>query len=258
MMAGVGTAQAADALEGPSQDWSFSGVFGKFDKASVQRGLQIYTEVCSSCHGLDLMYYRDLEKIGYSPEQVKAYASAFEVEVINDDGDVETKPAEPSHRFVSPFPNAKAAAASNGGKAPPDLSLMVKARKGGADYLYNLLTGYHDEPTEKFQTFYGEHNKDSDGNPLRFELAEGAYFNEYFAGGQIAMASPLSEDLVEYTDGTPATVEQMAKDITYFLAWTAEPELEDRKGMGVKVFIFLIVFLGLAIANKKRLWSTLH
>ncbi len=253
---GVGSAQAATALDGPSQNWSFSGVFGKFDMAAAQRGLQVYKEVCSSCHGLDLMHYRNLTALGYSEEQVKAFASQYEVtDGPNDDGEFFTRPAEPKDRFVSPFSNKKEAAAANGGKAPPDLTLMVKARAGGADYLYNLLTGYHDEPTEKFQEFYGQSNKDADGNPLRFELPDGAYFNEYFAGGQIAMANPLFEDGVEYTDGTPATVEQMARDVTTFLAWTAEPELEQRKGMGHTVFIFLIVFLGLAIANKKRLWA---
>ena len=256
---GVGSAQAAEGLVGPSQNWSFSGVFGKFDKASVQRGLQVYTEVCASCHGLDLMHYRNLTDLGYSDEQVKSFAAQFEVtDGPNDDGEMFTRPAEPRDRFVSPFSNAKEAAAANGGKAPPDLTLMVKARAGGADYLYNLLTGYHDEPTEKFQEFYGDHNKDADGNPMRFELPEDAYFNEYFPGGQIAMAAPLSDDLVEYSDGTPATLDQMARDVTSFLAWTAEPELEVRKGMGVTVFLFLFVFLGLAIANKKRLWSKLH
>jgi len=241
LMIGGGSALAAEGITPPSQDWSFNGVFGTFDKASAQRGLKVYTEVCSACHSLDLMYYRNITALGYSEDQAKAFAAQFEVtDGPNDDGDYFTRPALPSDRFASPFENEKAAAAANGGKAPPDLSLMVKARMNGADYLYALLTGYKEVPPEGVQ------------------ISPGAHYNEYFPGFQIAMAQPLYADLIEYDDGTPATVEQMAKDVTMFLAWTAEPELEDRKGMGVKVFLFLLVFLGLAIANKKRLWAKLH
>lgn len=241
LMVGGASAQAAEGIVPPSQDWSFNGVFGKFDKQAAQRGLQVYTEVCSACHGLNLVYYRNITALGYSEDQAKAFAAQFEVtDGPNDDGDYFTRPALPSDRFVSPFENEKAAAASNGGKAPPDLSLMVKARMNGADYVYALMTGYKEVP------------------PEGVELPPGAHYNEYFPGHQIAMAAPLFEDAVEYADGTPATVEQMSRDITTFLAWTAEPEMEDRKGMGVKVFLFLLVFLGLAIANKKRLWAQLH
>lgn len=241
LMIGGGAAQAAEGIVPPSQDWSFNGIFGKFDKKSAQRGLKVYSEVCSSCHSLNLMYYRNIMDLGYTEDEAKAFAATFEVtDGPNDDGDYFTRPALPSDRFVSPFENEKAAAAANGGKAPPDLSLMVKARQYGADYLYALLTGYKDVP------------------PAGVELPAGAHYNEYFPGHQIAMAAPLSDDIVEYEDGTPATMQQLAKDVTTFLAWTAEPEMEDRKAMGVKVFIFLIVFLGLAIANKKRLWAKLH
>jgi len=241
LMIGGSAAQAAEGIAPPSQDWSFNGVFGKFDKASAQRGLQVYTEVCASCHSLNLMYYRNITALGYTEDQAKAFAAQFEVtDGPNDDGDYFTRPARPSDRFAAPFENEKAAAASNGGKAPPDLSLMVKARMNGADYVYGLLTGYKDVP------------------PAGSNIPEGAHYNEYFPGHQIAMAPPLSDGLVEYSDGTSASLEQAAKDITMFLAWTAEPEMEDRKGMGVKVFLFLLVFLGLAIANKKRLWAKLH
>ena len=225
----------------PARDWSFNGMFGTFDRGSVQRGLQVYLEVCAACHSLKLVAYRNLTGIGLSEDQIKAIAAEFEVQDgPNDEGEMYARPAKPSDRFVSPFPNDNAARASNNGALPPDLSLMTKARKGGADYLHALLTGYKEEP------------------PADVKLGEGMLYNVFFPGNQIAMAPPLSDDAVEYADGTKATTEQLSNDVTSFLAWAAEPELEERKRMGVKVLLFLIVLTAMLYALKRQIWADLH
>ena len=237
---GIGSAHAAEAVSIPSQSWSFSGPFGKFDQAATQRGLQVYRAVCAGCHSLDLIAFRNLAALGYSEEEIKAFAAEAEVEDGPDDeGEMFTRSGLPADYFPAPFPNPKAAAAANGGAVPPDLSLMTKARKGGADYLYALLIGYVDPPAD-------------------FDLMEGLSYNAYFPGHQIAMAAPLYEDAVEYSDGTPATVEQMAHDVTNFLVWAAEPEMEVRKGMGIKVMIFLVVFCVVLYAAKRKIWADIH
>ncbi len=221
--------------------WSWEGMFGTFDKASLQRGLQVYKDVCAGCHGLRLVAYRNLSSLGYSEDQIKSFAKQFEVQNAepNDEGEMFMRPALPSDRFVKPYPNEQAARAANGGAYPPDLSLIIKARAHGADYLYSLLTGYSDPPAG-------------------VEVMEGLNYNAYFPGGWVAMPAPLSDDAVEYADGTKATVDQMAKDVTSFLVWAAMPELEARKGMGLRVLIFLVVLTGLLIAVKKKIWSDVH
>lgn len=225
----------------PKQEWSFQGLFGTYDRDALRRGLQVYREVCSSCHSLNLVSYRHLGDIGFSEDEIKAIAGEYEVQDGPDDeGEMFTRAAIPADRFVSPFPNTKAAQAANNGALPPDLSLMAKARKHGPDYIYALLTGYSDEIPE------GVH------------IADGQYFNEYFPGHAISMAPPVDDESVEYEDGTKATKAQIAKDITTFLAWTASPELEARKRMGVKVMIFLIVLTALMYALKRRIWSDVH
>ena len=232
---------AGDASAPKSVSWSFGGVFGTFDRGASQRGLQVYTEVCSVCHGLRLLYYRNLSAIGFSEAQVKEIAAAVEVTDGPDrEGEMFDRPARPSDRFKSPFPNDNAARAVNNGALPPDLSLMTKARAGGADYLYSLLIGYRDEA------------------PKGVEMSEGMSYNLYFAGHQIAMPPPLSDEQVEYADGTKATVDQMAKDVTTFLAWAAEPEMEERKRMGVKVLLFLLVLTGMLFAVKRKVWRDVH
>lgn len=237
----AGPASAAKAPPPPSQNWSFEGVFGKFDRAAKQRGFQVYTEVCASCHGLRLMSFRNLSALGYTEDEIKAYAAQFEVQDGPDEfGEMFFRPAEPKDRFIEPFANAREAAAANGGAIPPDLTLMTKARKGGADYLYALLTGYRDEA------------------PEGFELSDTQYYNDYYPGHAIAMAPPLWPDGVEYADGTPATVEQQARDLTTFLSWTAEPEMEERKSMGHAVILFILFFIVVAYFNKRRLWAQLH
>ena len=221
-------------------DWSFKGVTGKFDRASLQRGYQVYTEVCASCHSMNLVSYRNLGEPGgpeFSVEQVKAIAANFEVEDgPNSDGEMFTRPGRPSDKFVSPYPNVQAATAANGGAYPPDMSVLVKARKGGSDYIYSVLMGYEDPPAG-------------------FELEEGVYYNKYMDGQKIKMSNPLSEGIVTYADGTQTTQAQMAKDVTTFLTWTAEPHLETRHKMGVKVIIFLTIFTLLVYLSMRRIWS---
>ena len=221
-------------------DWSFKGVTGKFDRASLQRGYQVYTEVCASCHSMNLVSYRNLGEPGgpeFSVEQVKAIAANFEVEDgPNSDGEMFTRPGRPSDKFVSPYPNVQAATAANGGAYPPDMSVLVKARKGGSDYIYSVLMGYEDPPAG-------------------FELEEGVYYNKYMDGQKIKMSNPLSDGIVTYADGTQATQAQMAKDVTTFLTWTAEPHLETRHKMGVKVIIFLTIFTLLVYLSMRRIWS---
>ncbi|MBI08794.1 MAG: cytochrome c1 [Rhodospirillaceae bacterium] len=240
LMAITGSALAAGGVEIPKRDWSFQGIFGTYDRVSMQRGLQIYKENCSGCHSLNLIYFRNLTDLGYTEAQVKAFAAEYEVQDgPNDEGEMYTRPALPRDRFVKPFPNDNAARAGNNGALPPDLSLMVEARVGGPNYVYALLTGYADAPAGT-------------------ALMEGMNYNKSFPGQQIAMAAPLSEDGIEYEDGTKATIEQQAEDIVTFLAWASEPNMEERKKMGIKVLIFLIVLTGILIAVKKRVWADVH
>ena len=234
--------KAADSgVELPSLDWSFDGVFGTYDRASMQRGFQVYREVCASCHSLDYIAFRNLADLGFSEDEIKAIALEYEVEDGPDaEGEMYFRGGIPSDRFPAPFPNENAARASNNGALPPDLSLMVEARNDGANYLFALLTGYRDEP------------------PPGVEIAEGMSYNAYFPGHQIAMPPPLFEDGVEYADGTPATLEQQARDLTTFLAWASEPNMEDRKQMGIKVIIFLLVMTVLLYFSKRRIWASVH
>jgi len=221
-------------------DWSFKGIIGKFDRSSLQRGYQVYNEVCSSCHSMRLLSYRNLGEKGgpeFSIDEVKNIAASFEVkDGPNSQGEMFTRPGRPSDRFTSTYPNIESATAANGGAYPPDMSVLVKSRKGGADYIYSVLMGY-DEP------------------PQNFKLDEGVYYNKYMDGNQIKMAKPLMEGIVSYSDGTNATEEQMAKDVTAFLTWAAEPHLETRHKMGLKVIIFLIILSLLVYFSMKRIWS---
>ena len=236
----AGTAPAAEGKELPERDWSFSGIFGQFDRGAMQRGLQVYREVCSGCHGLRFIAFRNLAALGYGEDEIKAIAADYSiVDGPNEEGEMFERSGRPPDRFPSPFPNDKAAAASNNGAVPPDLSLIVKARTGGADYIHGLLTGYADPPAD-------------------LEILEEQNYNLYFPGNVTAMAPPLFEDAVEYGDGTPATAEQMATDVTTFLAWAAEPEMEERKSMGIGVMLFLLVFTGVLYAVKRKVWADLH
>jgi len=234
------SAQAAEAVKLPEFEFSFEGLFGTFDRGQLQRGFQVYQNVCSICHGLHLVSYRNLAALGYNEAEIKAVAAAAQiVDGPNDEGEMFERPGLPSDRFKSPFPNENAARFANNGAYPPDLSLMAKARAGGPDYIVALLTGYKDPPAD-------------------FDLLEGMNYNEYFPGHQIAMAPPLSDGSVTYEDGTTASVQQMAEDVAAFLMWAAEPHLETRKQTGVKVILFLLVMTGLLYAAKRKVWSDLH
>lgn len=234
----TGAAQASgDAIKLPIQSWSHNGPLGSFDRGSLQRGLQVYREVCAACHSLRFIAFRNLGGIGLNEEEVKAVAASYQVAAgPNDAGEMFQRPGIPADRFPSPFPNEQAARAANNGAYPPDLSLMTKARVGFENYLYALLTGYTEPPAD-------------------FTLMDGMAYNQYFPGHQIAMPSILNDDQVTYADGTKATVPQLARDVTTFLAWAAEPTLEQRKRMGVKVMLFLLVFAGMMYAVKRQLWS---
>ncbi len=239
------------------QSWSFAGPFGKYDKGQLQRGFKVYKEVCSACHSMKLVAFRSLEEFGYSEEQVKAVAAEYEVQDgPNAEGEMFARKAGLSDRFPSPFANETAAAAANNGAAPPDFSLIAKARgvergfprfvfdvftqyaEGGPDYIHALLTGYDQTP------------------PAGMEIAEGTHYNPYFISGKsLAMAKPLTDDQVTYDDGAPQTVDQYARDVSAFLMWAAEPHLAERKQTGFSVLAFLIILGGLVYVTKKRVWA---
>lgn len=233
----------------PSQSWSFSGPFGTFDRAAAQRGFQVYEEVCSHCHSMNLMHYGDLTGLGYTEEEVKAFAAAHQVtDGPNDQGEMFQRPGRPSDAFVPPFPNEKAARAALNGALPPDLSLIIKARAdssptkgltGGADYVAALLQGFK-EP------------------PAGFHLQQNMNYNIYFPGNQIAMPQPLHGEDVQYADGTKATLPQEAHDVATFLAWASEPTMEERKYTGAKVLIFLLALAIVLYAAKRQIWADVH
>jgi ubiquinol-cytochrome c reductase cytochrome c1 subunit len=230
---------AHEQVELSKQHWPHKGVFGVYDKAAVQRGFQVYKEVCSACHALKFLSYRNLEDLGYTPDEVKAVAAQDTVtDGPNDDGEMFERAALPSDRFKSPFKNDKAARAANNGALPPDMSLLVKAREGGEDYIFGVLTGFEDAPAG-------------------LEMQPGMTYNKYFPGHQIAMAKPLSDGQVSYSDGTATSLEQEARDVTQFLAWASEPRMEQRKQTGLKVILFLLAFAGIMYGAKKKIWAKL-
>ncbi len=239
---GVGGPLQAAGTEEPliQHHWPFEGVFGHFDRAAAQRGLQVYREVCSTCHALKYIAFRNLAELGYSDDEVKAIAAQYQItDGPNDEGEMYQRPGKPADFFPPPFANDQAARASNNGALPPDLSLITKAREGGASYVFSLLQGFHDAPA-------GE-----SGPP-------GTYYNVYFPSHWIGMPPPLSDGQVTYADGTKASVEQMANDVANFLTWAAEPTLEARKQTGLKVLLFLIVLTALLYATKRKVWAHLH
>jgi ubiquinol-cytochrome c reductase cytochrome c1 subunit len=235
-MAGA-TAAAQEAAELPHQQWSFDGVFGTYDRAALQRGFQVYKEVCSACHPVKHLYFRDLTQLGYTEDQVKGLAAQYKVtDGPNDQGQMYERSGRPSDPIPGPFPNDQAARAANNGGLPPDLSLITLARDGGPDYVYAILNGFT--------------------NPLKgFEEVPGTYYNKYFPGNHIKMPPPLSPDQVKYADGKPATLPQMAHDVATFLNWAAEPDLDARHRMGLKVVLFLVVATGIFYAAKRKVWS---
>jgi ubiquinol-cytochrome c reductase cytochrome c1 subunit len=233
----------------PDGGFSFSNpIFGKYDRAQLQRGFQVYKEICASCHGLKFVAFRDLEGIGFTKEEVKAIAKGYTGTNVNlDTGEVEDRPGLPTDYFPSPYQNEEAAAAANNGAAPPDLSLVVKARAGGAPYIYSLLTGYREAPPKTVKNSVGKHEK--------FKLSAGQNYNPYFPGFKIAMARQLEDGKIEYQDGTKATEKQMAADVAAFLTWAAEPKLEQRRQTGVSVLLFLAMLSVLSYLSYKRIWA---
>jgi ubiquinol-cytochrome c reductase cytochrome c1 subunit len=228
---------AGEAPTPPNAGFGFNHMFGTFDRGALQRGMQVYKEVCAACHAMRQLSYRNLTEIGLTEDQVREIASQFTVtDGPNDEGQMFERPARPSDRFRRPFANEQAARAANNGAYPPDLSVMVKARQNGANYLYALLTGYKDPPAG-------------------VAVMDGMNYNEWFPGHQIAMPNVLNDGQVEYADGTSSSVSQMARDVTTFLAWAAEPELETRRRMGVQVLIFLAILGGLTYAVKRKVWA---
>ena len=224
----------------PHQQWSFEGVFGTYDPASAQRGFQVYKEICSACHPVKHLFFRDLAAIGYNADEIKAIAATYQVtDGPNDQRQMYQRPGRPSDPIPGPFPNDQAARVANNGALPPDQSLIVKARHDGPDYVYGILTGYK-EP------------------PVGFKLLAGMNYNEYFPGHQIAMPQPLSDNAVTFADGAPGTVPQMAHDVVTFLTWASEPNLDDRHRTGFKVILFLVVAAILFYAAKRKIWAPIH
>ena len=256
---------AADAINSPAEETaeheyhkepkalnlSSDGPLGKFDRVQLQRGLQVYTEVCAACHGINRVSFRDLEALGYNEGQIKAYAGSgnfwkIEVPTVNPDtGEAATRKATPADRFPSPYLNDTAARAANNNALPPDLSLISKAREGGAAYTYSLLTGYQEQPAELLKHF-----------PTA-KTPDGLYYNPYFANLNLAMPPPLTSDgQVTYAEGSPpATVDQMAKDVSAFLVWTAEPKLENRHRTGIVVVIFLLFATIFGYMSYQNIWA---
>ncbi len=255
MTAGISFATANDAaaagsaVELPQQSWPHHGATGTYDKAALQRGFQVYREVCASCHSLKYLSYRNLEGIGFNPDEIKAIAAEYTVEDgPNDEGEMFDRPALPSDRFVGPYANDKEAAYANNGAFPPDMSLLVKARPDGENYIFALLTGYKNSPEEA-----GVHADPETGKMPA--LPEGMHWNKYFAGQKISMAPPLSDGIVTYSSGLEPTVEQMSRDVVQFLAWAAEPHADQHKRTGWKVIFYLMILASVLYAVKRRIWA---
>lgn len=256
VFAGVGAASAAEIRQAAKDiDFSFEGPFGTFDRGQLQRGYKVYKEVCSNCHSMKQMVFRNLNQPGgpgFSGAQVQALAATYTIQDINDQGEPFDRQRIPSDRFPSPFPNDQAARVANGGALPPDLSLITKARAGwtgtfaqlfygmgGPEYVYSLLTGYEEPPTE-----------------LASSAPEGKHFNPYFENGPwIGMAPPLTDGQVTFDDGSPNTVDAMARDVAAFLAWSGEPKMEERKGLGFSVVIYLAILTLLLYLVKRKIWT---
>ena len=256
LVSGASAASEYPKKKPREQSWSFAGPLGQYDRGQLQRGFKVYKEVCSACHSLDLIAFRNFKDLGYTDAQIKNYAAEFEVtDGPNDDGEMFERPARATDRFKGPYLNDKEAAYANNGALPPDFSLLAKARapergfptfifdiftmyaENGADYVYSLLTGYEELPEG-------------------VDVLEGLHYNPYFvAGNALAMAQPLYEESVEYDDGTEASLDQQAKDVSAFMMWAADPNLPQRKQRGFIVLLFLLAFAGLLYATKKKVWA---
>lgn len=261
-LAAFGTAARAQehAPTPPAQKWSFSGPFGKYDEAQLQRGFKVYKEVCAACHSMSMLSFRNLADPGgpgFSAAQAAAVATEYKIKDLNDNGEQIERDGRPADYFPSPFPNEKAAAAANGGVAPPDFSTIAKARtyeRGFPWFVIDMITQYQEQGPD-YITALLQGYEDA---PQGFKLPAGGNYNKYFPGHSIAMPKPLSDGQVTYDDGAPQTLEQYSKDVSAFLMWVAEPNLVARKRIGFQVMIFLIVLAGLMYFTKKKVWSDAH
>jgi cytochrome c1 len=246
-------ALALDTKRLPVKDekFSFEGAFGTYDRGALQRGFQVYKEVCAACHALNHIAFHDLDQEGgpeFSEAQAKAIAAGYKLPAgPNDKGETTDDKGTPLMRagtladhFPAPFANDEAARANNGGALPPDLSMIVKAREGGPQYVYSIITGFHTK------------------TPAGFKVVDGKYFNPYYEGWNISMPPPLAAKSVTYSDGTPATIEQEAHDVVTFLSWASEPKMEERKRTGFGVMIFLVVLAGILFAAYRKVWKDAH
>ena len=254
------SAQLTEQVTPPRQKWSFAGPFGKYDQAQLQRGFKIYREVCSNCHSMDLLSFRNLADPGgpgYSEAQVEAIASEYKIKDLDDQGNSIERPGRPADHFPPPFPNELAAKAANGGTAPPDMSTLAKARgyqRGFPWFVFDVFTQYQEEGPDYIAAIIDGFKEP----PKGFSLPPTGHYNEYFPGHNTAMPQPLQDGQVKYDDGTPETVAQYSKDVAAFLMWVSEPKLDARKRIGFQVMIFLLVFAGLLYFTKKKVWSDVH
>jgi ubiquinol-cytochrome c reductase cytochrome b/c1 subunit len=262
LAASAPSARAAEEDVPPSQKWSFAGPFGKYDVGALQRGLKVYKEVCSACHSLNYIAFRNLADPGgpeYSTAQVAALASTYKVkDGPNDQGEMFDRPGRPADYFPPPFPNEQAARAANGGGLPPDLSLITKARsyeRGFPNFIFDFFTQFQEQGPNYVDALLQGFEASP---PPGVSIPDGSYYNKYFPGHAIKMPPPLSDGQVTFDDGSPATVKQYAHDVSTFLMWAAEPHMEARKRMGLQVFIFLIILSGLLYFTKKKVWADAH
>jgi len=251
-LAGLALAQDLSTPEPVKQaSWSFAGPFGTYDKGALQRGFQVYKEVCSACHSLNMVSFADLAAPGgpgFTEAQAKVIAAGYKIpagpndkgETTDANGNPLTRPGILADHFPPPFPNEQAARAANGGALPPDMSLLVKAREGGPDYVYSIITGFGQKP------------------PHGFAVQQGKYYNPYFAGRNISMPPPLNNGSVTFSDGTPATIDNEAKSVVTFLTWASEPNLEQRHRIGLQVIAFLVLLSGLLFLSYRRIWHGKH
>jgi len=251
---------AAEQEAPPRLKWSFAGPFGKYDEAQLQRGFKIYKEVCSACHSIQMLAFRNLADRGgpgFSEEQAAAVASEYKIKDLDDRGEPTDRPGRPADAFPPPFANELAAKAANGGTAPPDMSTLAKARtyqRGFPWFVFDMFTQYQEQGPDYIAALL----KGYEEPPKGFKLPEGGHYNKYFPGHTIAMPPPLQAGQVTYDDGAPQTMDQYSQDISAFLMWVAEPHLVQRKRIGFQVMIFLIVLAGLAYFTKKKVWSAVH
>jgi cytochrome c1 len=260
LVAMVAPSSAEDQVPPPRLKWSFAGPFGKYDEAQLQRGFKIYREVCSNCHSMEMLTFRNLAEPGgpgFTEEQAAAVAAEYKIKDLDEQGNPTERPGRPADYFPSPFANELAAKAANGGTAPPDMSTLAKARtylRGFPWFVFDMVTQYQEQGPDYIAAYINGYKE----APKGFAVPSGGHYNEYFPGHVTAMPPPLQPGQVTYDDGSPATVQQYSQDVAAFLMWVAEPHLVQRKRIGFQVIIFLIVFAGLLYFTKKKVWSAVH